>query len=139
MASAGGGAQGRSSDEGQGQGLAHRPHSDPEQRDVHGGRLAGPLAVEEGAHDPAGDGHRPDGVAEPGGRRWGDQVVLGPLGAGGHPGPGPERQGVVRALVGVGPPLALAGAPHVDDGRVVGPDLVEVDVELGDAPPGACW
>ena len=38
---------------------------------------------------------------------------------------------VVGALVGVGAPLALAGAAHVDDARVVGPDVVDVDVELG--------
>ena len=31
----------------------------------------------------------------------------------------------------MGPPLPLAGAPHVDDGRVVGPDVLEVDLQLG--------
>ena len=59
--------------------MAHMP--DAQQRHVDGGRLAGALAVEQRAHDAAGDGHGPDRVAEPGGGRHGHQVVLGSLGA----------------------------------------------------------
>ena len=117
--------------QGEGETGAHRPQARAEERDVHGRGLAGALPVEQGAHDPAGDGHGPDGVAEGRGRGRGDVVLVGLLLAHGHPGPVPEGQGVIGALVGVGAPLALAGAPHVDDVRVVGPDVLDVDVQLG--------
>ena len=54
-------------------------------------------------------------------------------------GPVPEGQRVVRALVGVRSPLALARAGDVDDARVVGPDVVELDLELLAHPAAACW
>ena len=54
----------RVADEREREGLAHGPHAGAEQRDVDGRRLAGALAVEERAHDAAGDGHGADGVAE---------------------------------------------------------------------------
>ena len=107
------------------------PTARREQRDVDGGRFAGALAVEQRAHDPAGDRHGADRVAEAGGGRHGYEVVLGALRAEGDARAGPERERVVRALVGVGPALALAGASHVDDVRVLGADLVDVDLELG--------
>ncbi len=99
--------------------MAHRP--DAEQRHVDGGGLAGALAVEQRAHDAAGDGHGADRVAEAGGGRHRHEVVLRALGAHGDARAGPEGQRVVGALVGVGAALALAGAPHVDDVRVVRP------------------
>ena len=49
-------------------------------------------------------------------------LVLGVLQAHGDAGPVPVGEGVVGAPVGVGTELALAGAPHVDDVRVGGPD-----------------
>ena len=48
-----------------------------------------------------------DRVAEAGCRWHGHQVVLGSLGAHGDAGARPERQRIVGALVGVGPPLPL--------------------------------
>ena len=45
----------------------------------------------------------------------------------------PERaqnaEGVVAAGVGVGTAVAVAGAAHVDDVRVVRPDVVDVDLQ----------
>ena len=111
-------------------GLAHGPQADPEERDVDDRGLAGALAVVQGAHDPPGDGHAADRVAEPRSGRDRHQVVLGSLGAGGDAGPRPEGQRVVGPLVGVGPPLALPGAPHVDDVGVLGPDVLHADLEL---------
>ena len=67
---------------------------------------------------------------KPGAGGTGHEVVLGALGADRDAGAGPERQRVVGALVGVGATLALAGAAHVDDVRVVGADVLDVDVEL---------
>ena len=114
--------------------LTHGPQSHPEQRDIHDGGLAGALPVEERSHDPAGDGHGPDGVAEARCRWDGGQLVLGTLGPDRDPRAGPEGQRVVRALVGIGTALALAGAAHVDDVGVVGPDLLDPDLEfLADA------
>ena len=138
-ASAGGAVHGTPEHEREGHRLAHGPQPDAEQRHVDDRRLAGALPVEERAHDPAGDRHAADRVTEAGGGRHRDQVVLRALGADGDAGPGPERERVVGALVGVGSPLALAGAPHVDDGRVVGADLVDVDLELRAHARAACW
>jgi hypothetical protein len=42
----------------------------------------------------------------------------------------PVAEHVVRAAVGVGPTLALAAAAHVDDVRVVRPDVIDVDAQL---------
>ena len=109
---------------------AHRPHPDGEQRHVDRGGLARALAVEQRAHDPAGDRHRADRVAE-GRRRAGDAGGVGRLEAHGDAGAVPVGEGVVGALVGVGPALALARAPHVDDVRVVGADVVHVHLQLG--------
>ena len=66
----------------------------------------------------------------PGAGRDRHQVVLGSLGAGGDAGPRPEGERVVGPLVGVGPPLALPGAPHVDDVGVVRPDVLHAELEL---------
>jgi hypothetical protein len=86
--------------------------------------------VEQRAHDAAGDGHRADGVAE--GRRgwWGNAVGVWLLQPHGDAGAAPVRERVVRTAVSVGPALALPGAAHVDDVRVVCTDVVDVDLEL---------
>ena len=118
--------------------LAHRPEAGAEQRHVDDGRLAGALAVEERAHDPAGDRHRADRVAEAGTGRAGHVVVVGPLDPEGDARPTPERERVVGALVGVGSARALTRAPHVDDLRVVRPDVVDVDLAASRARPAAC-
>ena len=59
-------------------------------------------------------------------------VVVGALDAEGDAGATPERERVVGALVGVGPAGALARAPDIDDARIVRPDVVDVDAQLGD-------
>ena len=47
---------------------------------------------------------------------------------------GPEPERVVAAGVGVGTAVAVARAAHVDDVRVVGPDVVDLDLQpLADA------
>ena len=127
----GGGAHGMPSWSDSAMRRAHRPQADAEQRHVDGGGLAGALAVEQRAHDPAGDRHGADRVAERGGGRAGARVVVGLLDAHRDPGAVPVGEDVVGAPVGVRAPLALAGAAHVDDRRVVGPDVVDVDLELG--------
>ena len=111
-------------------GLSHGPHPDTEERHVDHRRLAGALAVVERTHHPARDRHRADGVAEPGRRGNRDVVVLGSLVPDRDAGSAPERQRVIRALVGVGAVRALPGSPHVDDLRVVRTDVVDVDPQL---------
>ncbi len=110
--------------------LAHRPEPGAEQRHVDDGRLARAFAVEERAHDPAGDGHRADRVAEAGAGRVGHVVVVGALDPERDARATPERERVVRALVGVGSACALTRAPHVDDLRVVRPNVVDLDAQL---------
>ena len=111
-------------------GGAERPHAHVEEGDVDLERLAGALAVVERAHDPAGDGHGTDGVAV-GGRRQRHEVLVLDVGRGDRRSRAvPERQRVVGAAILVGAVLAPAGAAHVDDVRVVGPDVVELDVQL---------
>ena len=121
-------------------GLAHRPHRRPQQRHVDDRRLARALAVEQRAHHPAGDRHRADRVAEARAGRAHDVPVLRTV----HrrsamPDAGPEGQAVVRALVGVGTPLALPGAPHVDDVRVVQPGSPRRRSSAWCARSAACW
>ena len=60
----GGGAHGMPSWSDSARAGAHRPDAGAEERHVDGGGLAGALPVEERAHDPAGDGHGADRVAE---------------------------------------------------------------------------
>ena len=116
--------------QGEGDGRAHRPHADPEEGDVDVERLAGALPVVERAHDPAGDGHGPDGVTERR-RRKGDEVVVGEVGGAHRPARAvPVGERVVGPPVGVGTVHALAGAPHVDDVGVVLTDLVDRDPQL---------
>ena len=120
----------RAADEREGEGLAHGPHAGAEQRDVDRRRLAGALAVEQRAHDAAGDGHGPDGVAEARARGADEPVLVGRRRPEGDAGPEPEGEGVVGALVGVGAALALPGAGDVNDVRVVRADVLELDAEL---------
>jgi hypothetical protein len=47
-----------------------------------------------------------------------------------HAGPGPVRARVVTAAPGVGSARAERGTPHVDDRRVIPPDIGEVDPQL---------
>ena len=92
--------------------------------------LAGALAVQQRGRDATGDGHGADRVAE---RGSGLVERLGQVGGRdrvGDPGAGPEPERVVAAGVGVGAAVAVARAPHVDDVRVVGPDVVHLDLQL---------
>ena len=114
----------------EGDGLPHGPHPHSEERHVDDGRLAGTFTVEQGAEDSPRDGHGTDGVAEPGRRRDGDEVVFGPRGPGRHPRAGPESQRVVGPLVGVRSALALTRPAHVNDAGVLGPNLVHPDLQL---------
>ena len=75
------------------------------------GRLTGALPVVERAHDPTGDGHRADRVAEARAGRSGHVVLVGSLDPHGDAGPSPEGQRVVAPFVCVGTSLALAAAP----------------------------
>jgi hypothetical protein len=117
----------------QGQPRAHRPHAGRQQRHVDGGRLTRALAVEQRPHDPAGDGHGPDRVTERRCRR-GRVGGIGGLEAEGDPRAVPVGERVVGALVGVRSPLPLARPPHVDEVRVVGAQVVHVDLQLGPHP-----
>src|SRR5581483_9905244 len=90
-------------------------------------RLAAPFPVVERAHDRPGDVHGADGVAECGRGRRRHVVVLLYTHRDARPQPVPEL--VVGTLVGVRSALALAGAAHVDDLRVRGPQIVDVDLE----------
>ena len=123
-------APGRVADQREGEGLAHGPHPGAEQRDVDRRGLARPLAVEQRAHDAAGDGHGPDGVPEARAGRAGERSESAGFAPERHAGPEPEGEGVVGALVGVGAALALPRAGDVDDVGVVGPDVLELDREL---------
>ncbi len=121
------------------EGLAHGPHAGAEQRDVDRGGLARPLPMEQRAHDAAGDRHGPDGVTETRPGRSRQPIGIGRLHPHGDAGPEPERERVVGALVGVGATLALPRARHVDDVRVVRPDVIGLDRRASCAPAGACW
>ena len=110
--------------------MAHGPHPHSEERHVDDGGLAGTFTVEQGAEDSPRDGHGTDGVAEPGRRRDGNEVVFGPRGPGRHARAGPEGQGVVGPLVGVRSALALTRPAHVNDAGVLGPNLVHPDLQL---------
>jgi hypothetical protein len=63
-------------------------------------------------------------VATPVRSRWNSAPMIPPARA------TPERERVVRALVGVGPARALTRAPRVDDARVVRADVVDLDAQL---------
>ena len=109
---------------------AHRPHAGGEQRDVDHGGVARLLAMEQRTHDRPGDRDRPDRVTERRRRRHRDVGVLRPLLAVGDAGARPVGERVVRALVGVGAPVALTRSADVDDVRVGGADVVDVDRQL---------
>ncbi len=109
---------------------AHGPHADAQERHVDGERLPGALAMEEGAEDPAGDGHPADGVAVTRPGLPGEVVHVGRRGPHGAAGPAPVAQEVVTAAVGLGAAFAATGPGHVDDVWVVGADVLELDVEL---------
>lgn len=109
---------------------AHAPEPRAEQRHVDNDRLNGALPVVQRAHDPAGDVHPPDRVAETRCRwRW-HMVIVGPTHADGRARPEPERKRIVRASVGVRAALALPAAADVDDVGVVRPDVLDVYLEL---------
>ena len=92
--------------------------------------LTGALPLEQGGGDRTGGGepahHVPEGRRGLAGRPA--------FGVGGHDrgdtAPGPERGGVVAALLGVGPLRALPRAARHDDPRVAGPDVVDVHRQL---------
>ncbi len=112
-------------------GAAHRPHGRRQERHVDHLGVAGALPVQERGGDAAGDGHGADRVAE---RGPGLVDRLGEVGGShrvGDAGAGPEPERVVPAGVGVGAAVAVARAAHVDDVRVVGPDVVGIDLQLG--------
>ncbi len=109
---------------------ADRPDAVGQQRVVDDDRLTGALPVEQGGGDPAGDDLPADDVTEAGTglaprvlARGGDDV--------GTAAPAPERRVVVAGPLGLRSALAEGGAPHVDDVRIDGPDVVHVDLELG--------
>ena len=116
--------------------MAHMPT--PEQRDVDRQRLTGALAVEERAQNAAGDGHAADGVAVARAGLPAHVLDVGRRRPHGAPGAAPVAQEVVAALVGVGPSFACSGPGHVDDVRVVGADVLELDLQLLADRPAAC-
>jgi hypothetical protein len=104
------------------------PHPRREQRGVDDRRLAarGP-EVQRGADGPNGR-KGADDVAE---RRWRPARPGGPGRGEGvlHPGAGPVRPRVIAPTVGVGATHPERGRPHVDDRRVVGPHVLDLDAE----------
>src|SRR5690606_29738811 len=89
------------------------------------------LAAEEGAGDAAGEGHAADRVAERARRHAERSAVVGWGDRGGDAAAGPEGDGVVAALLGVVAPGPVPGADGVDDVRVAGLHVRDVEAELG--------
>ncbi len=116
------GAQGRG---------ARGPHGGGEERVVHDHRLACALPMEEGRGDPAGDRETADDVAKgrPGLRDRVASVVGVADDVCGSAAP-PEGAAVVAPAFRLGSPLAVARSPHVDDVRIGGADVLDVDPEL---------
>src|SRR5205823_3822949 len=108
---------------------AGRPHSEGEQRRVEDRRLTSALAVEQGGRD-AARRREPSHEVAKGSKR----LVERPLAVGrrrlrGYDAP-PERASVVATLLALGTSLAVSRAPHVDDVRVGGPDVFQLDAQL---------
>ncbi len=114
----------------EGDGRAHGPQAHTEERDVDRNGLPRPLPVEQRPHDPSGDGHAADRIAVAGTGLADQTFGIRRRAAHGTGGTAPVAQEVVAALVGLGTTLTAARPGHVDDVRVVGPDVVDLDVEL---------
>ena len=115
---------------GQRDGVAHRPQAAAEQRDVDDRRLAGALPLEQRRGDAARQVGAGDGVAVGRSRRTDHARRAGRGDGGGGARAAPEGGHVVAALDRFLAAGSECAAPRVDDLRVDGADVVDVDTEL---------